>query len=218
MPAWICGPTRRVPLCGLAGEVEGGRGACRVKLSEAAHGLAGGQRLYGHAPLLQLLDHFGIGPHAAVGASAHDQMRRKLVQDLDQVVEHQRMAIFAPPIPYHPVGQDDEVLGLLAPVDDNPPELIPVDPRHPTAPQRVGRLVAPGRSAGLASWNERTARLLLETAPDCHRSGRRDRRAGAAVGAGPIACSTPTWWPPASRTVVDAVSSYALARLYILTG
>src|SRR5829696_4852724 len=60
--------------------------------------------------------------------------------------------------------------------------------------------------------DERTARLLLETAPDCHRSGRRDRRAGAAVGAGPIACSPPTWWPPAGRTVVDAVSSYALAR------
>jgi hypothetical protein len=123
--------------------VEGGRGACRVKLSEPAHGLAGGQRLYGHAPLLQLLDRVGIGPHAAVGAGAHDQMRRKLVQDLNQVVEHQRVTVSAPLVPNHPVGEDDEVLGLLAPVDNDPPELILVDPRHLIAPNGCGRLAAP---------------------------------------------------------------------------
>ena len=68
--------------------MEGGRGAWRVKRSEPAHGLAGRQRLYGHAALPELLERGGIGPHAAVGAGAHDQMRRKLVQGLDRVVEH----------------------------------------------------------------------------------------------------------------------------------
>jgi len=33
---------RRLQLRGLAGEVEGGRGACWVELTEAAYGLAGG--------------------------------------------------------------------------------------------------------------------------------------------------------------------------------
>jgi hypothetical protein len=37
-------------------------------------------------------------------------MRRKLVQDLGQVGEHQRVAILAPPVPHHPAGQDDESL------------------------------------------------------------------------------------------------------------
>jgi hypothetical protein len=60
--------------------MEGGRGACRVKRSEPAHDLAGRQRLHGHAALPELLERGGIGPHAAVGAGAHDQMRRKLIQ------------------------------------------------------------------------------------------------------------------------------------------
>jgi hypothetical protein len=123
--------------------VEGGRGACRVKLTEVAYGLAGGQRLHSHPALLELPDRVGIGPHAAVGASAHDQVRRKLVQDLNQVVEQQHVAVLAPPVPHHPAGQDDEVLGLLASVDDDPPELVVVYARHSTAPKRFGRLAAP---------------------------------------------------------------------------
>jgi hypothetical protein len=41
------------------------------------------------------------------------------------------------------VGQDDEVLGLLASVDNDPPELVVVDPRHSTTAQGSGRLPAP---------------------------------------------------------------------------
>jgi hypothetical protein len=105
--------------------MEGGRGACRVKRSEPAHGLAGRQRLHGHAALPELLERGGIGPHVAVGAGAHDLMRRKLIQDLDRVVEHQRVAVSASPVPHHPVGQD-EVLALLACVDDDLSELVVV--------------------------------------------------------------------------------------------
>jgi hypothetical protein len=95
--------------------------ACRVELSEAAHGLAGGQRLQSHAALLELPDRVRIGPHAAVGAGPNDQARGMLVQDLGQVVQDERVAVLAPPVPHHPVGQDDEVLGLLASVDDDSP-------------------------------------------------------------------------------------------------
>jgi hypothetical protein len=49
---------------------------------------------------------------------------RELVQDVDQVVQDQPVAVPAPPVPYHPAGQDDEVLGLLASVDDDPPEVV----------------------------------------------------------------------------------------------
>jgi hypothetical protein len=69
-------------------------------------------------------------------------VRRKLAQDLGKVVEDERMAVPAPPAPHHPVGQDDQVPGLLASVDDDPPELVVVDPRHPTAPKCLGRLAA----------------------------------------------------------------------------
>ena len=134
---------RRLQLRGLAGEVEGGRGACRVELTEPAYGLAGGQRLHSHPALLELPDRAGIGPHAAVGPRADDQVGRELVQDLDQVVEDEPVAVLAPPVPHHPVGQDDEVSGLLASVDDDPPELVVVDPRHPTAPKRSGCPAAP---------------------------------------------------------------------------
>ena len=140
--------------------MESGRGACRVKLSKPAHGLVGGQRLYGHASLLQVLDHLGIGPHAAVGAGAHNQVRRKLVQDLNQVVEHQRVAIFAPLVPYHPVGQDDEVLGLLAPIDDNPPELILVDPRHLMLTAHPLRPIATGLTATIRRLDSNTLHLV----------------------------------------------------------
>ena len=90
---------RRLQLRGLAGEVEGGRGACRVKLTEATYGLGGRQRLHSHPALLELPDRVGIGPHAAVGTRADDQVGREVVQDLDQVVEHQRVAVLAPPVP-----------------------------------------------------------------------------------------------------------------------
>jgi hypothetical protein len=115
--------------------VEGGRGACRIQFTQAAHGLAGGQRLHGHPALLELLDRVGIGPHAAVGARAHDQVGGELVQDFAEVVEDECVAVLAPPVPHDPVRQDDEVLGLHAPVDDDPPELVVVDPRHPTTPE-----------------------------------------------------------------------------------
>jgi hypothetical protein len=122
--------------------VEGGCGACRVELTEAVHGLAGGQRLHGHAALLELLDDVGIGPHAAVSAGAHDQVGRQFLQDLNQVVQDEGVAVLAPPVPQHPAGQDDKVVGLLASVNDDPPELVVVDPRHPATPQRFGRLAA----------------------------------------------------------------------------
>jgi hypothetical protein len=54
--------------------VEGGRSARRAALTEAAHGLAGGQRLHGHAAFLVLVDRVGIGPQAAVGAGPDDEI------------------------------------------------------------------------------------------------------------------------------------------------
>ena len=54
---------------------------------------------------------------------------------VNEVVEHQRVAVPAPPVPHHLVRQDDEVLGLLTPVDDDPPELVMVDARHPPLPR-----------------------------------------------------------------------------------
>jgi hypothetical protein len=41
------------------------------------------------------------------------------VQDLGKVIEGKRVAVLAPPVPHHPVGQHDEVVGLLASVDDD---------------------------------------------------------------------------------------------------
>jgi hypothetical protein len=85
--------------------VEGGCGVRRIQFTEAAHGLAGGQRLHGHAALLELLDRVGIGPHPAVGAGADDQVGRKFIQDLGKVVEDERVAVVSPPVPHHPVGR-----------------------------------------------------------------------------------------------------------------
>lgn len=41
--------------------------------------------------LLELLDRVGIGPQAAVGAGAHHQMARELVQHIGQVLEDERL-------------------------------------------------------------------------------------------------------------------------------
>jgi hypothetical protein len=83
---------------------------------------------------VQGLQWFVTGPH--------DQVRRKLLQDLGEVVQDERVAVPAPPVPQYPVGQDDQVLGLLASVDHDPAELVVVDARHPTAPKWLGRLAA----------------------------------------------------------------------------
>ena len=122
--------------------MEGSCGVRRIQFTEAAHGLAGGQRLHGPAAVLELLERVGIGPHAAVGAGADDQVGRKFAEDLGKVVEDERVAVPAPPVPHHPAGQDDQVPGLLASINDDPPELVVVDPRHPTAPKWSGRLAA----------------------------------------------------------------------------
>ena len=57
----------------------------------------------------KLLDRVGIGLHPAGGTGPHDQVSGKLVQDLAEVVDHQHVPLLPPPVPHHPVGQDDEV-------------------------------------------------------------------------------------------------------------
>jgi hypothetical protein len=89
--------------------MKGGGDVCQVQLGEAAHCLVGGQRLHGHTALLELSDRVGIGPHAAVGAGARRPGARELVQDLGKVVKDERVAVLAPPVPHHPVGQRNEV-------------------------------------------------------------------------------------------------------------
>ena len=82
--------------------MKGGRRACRVELTEAAHGLAGGQRLHSHAELWNV-GPVEIGPLAPVP----HEVGRELVQDLDKVID----------------PQDDQIVGLLASVDDDAPNL-----------------------------------------------------------------------------------------------
>jgi len=52
-----------------------------------------------------LLDHFGIGPHPAVGTGPHDQVEGKLVQDLAEVVDHEGVPLLPPPVPPHRSGR-----------------------------------------------------------------------------------------------------------------
>jgi hypothetical protein len=54
----------------------------------------------------------------------------KLLEDVLEIVEDQRVAVLPPPVPHDPVRQADQVMGLLLSVDHDPPELVGVDEGH----------------------------------------------------------------------------------------
>jgi hypothetical protein len=56
----------------------------------------------------------------------------KLVQHVPEVVQDQSMTVPTPPVRDHPVREDDQVAGLLIPVNHDPAEAVLIDLRHGT--------------------------------------------------------------------------------------
>jgi len=119
--------------------VERGGRVIGVEPEVALHGVGCRERLDVDAARAEPLERFRVGPEAAVRARADDQPLRQLVEDVGEVVEHEAVPVPAPPVADDPAGQDDDVAGLLAPVDDDAAEALPLDPRHRSQPALASR-------------------------------------------------------------------------------
>src|SRR5438093_9927224 len=113
-----------------AGEVQCGRPAARVELAVATDGLVRRQGFDLEAPLPQLLDCLRFGTHLPVGAHAHDQPLRQLLDDVAEIGKDQSVPISPPPVGEHTLGEHDHVARLLLTVDDDVTESVSLDPRH----------------------------------------------------------------------------------------
>ena len=106
------------------------RCAGRVELREQPNSLARGDRVDLDAALPERLERSRIGLQAPVGACADHQSLGKLSEDVLEILEDEGVAVTTPPAANDPVGQDDQVSPMLLAVDEHPPELVSLDPRH----------------------------------------------------------------------------------------
>src|SRR5215211_7284229 len=113
-----------------AGEMECGGRAARVELAVATDGLVRRQGLDLDAPLPQLLECLRVGTHLPVGARAHDQALRQLLDHILEIGKHESVPISPPPVGEHTLGEHDHVARLLLTVDDEVTESVSLDPRH----------------------------------------------------------------------------------------
>ncbi len=110
--------------------MECGRRAARVELAVATDSLVRRQGLDLDAPPPQLLDCLRVGTHLPVGARAHDQPLRQLLDHVAEIGKHQSVPIRPPPVGEHTLGEHDHVARLLLAVNDEVTELVSLDPRH----------------------------------------------------------------------------------------
>ena len=113
------------------------RGPALVELSVTAHSRIGGQALDRHAAPLERREHRGIWAQSPVRAHADDQPFGKRVQHLLEILQGKRVSLAPPPVAEDPIGQHDQVTGVLCPVDRQPAKGVVAEPRH-------GSRVAPG--------------------------------------------------------------------------
>src|SRR5439155_6616505 len=151
-----------------AGEVQCGRRAARVELAVATDSLVRRQGLDLDAPLPELLERLRVGTHLPVGAHAHDQPLRQLLEDVAEIGEHESVPIRPPPVEEHTLGEHDHVTRLLLTVDDQVTEAVSLDPRHrltsrsslPSSPCRACKMETLTR---IASARVRAVGLLCES-------------------------------------------------------
>src|SRR5215218_9144462 len=111
-----------------------GRGrAPLVRVSVAAHGVGSEQHLDVDPATLQLLDHGARRPQPAVRAGAEDELLGKLVLDIAEVLDRERVALVPPPVREDAIGQHDQVARLLLTIDDDPPEAVVLQTGHAEA-------------------------------------------------------------------------------------
>src|SRR5215210_3971738 len=113
-----------------AGEMECGRRAARVELAVATDSLVRRQGLDLDAPLPQLLDCLRVRTHPPVGAHAHDQALRQLLDDVAEIGKDEPVPIRPPPVGEHTVGEHDHVARLLLTVDDEVTESVSLESWH----------------------------------------------------------------------------------------
>jgi hypothetical protein len=74
-------------------------------------------------------DRFARAQLAGV-AAAEDEPLGQFVEDLVEVLDRERVAVAPPPLADDAIGEDDDVTGVLDPVDQHPTRSVSLDPRH----------------------------------------------------------------------------------------
>ena len=104
--------------------MQGRRGPRWIELAESNNGALGRQAFDLNAALAQTVQRRGVRTHLSRCPRADDQPLGKLVQHVLEILEHERMAVPAPPVGDDAMGEHDHIAGHLAPLDDDVPEPV----------------------------------------------------------------------------------------------
>jgi hypothetical protein len=88
-----------------------------VKPAVTTHRVLGRKHLDLDSALSEGFDCLRVRDHAPVGAGTDDQTLGQIGENFIQVLEHQAVAIPAPPIPDNPSREDDDIVSVLLAVD-----------------------------------------------------------------------------------------------------
>jgi hypothetical protein len=123
---WAVPPCRYGPRPPLAGQVQGGDDGAPLLVDGviAGHRLLRVQHVDLHAPLVQKVQGLLRHLHRLFGPRAYDEDVGLGLEHLAKVLGPEEMPLLPPPGGVHPVGIDDDVRGVGAPLDAYAPEGI----------------------------------------------------------------------------------------------
>jgi hypothetical protein len=103
------------------------RRSARIELAVPANRVRRRQGLNLDAVAFKLPDRIGIGAHAPVRAGTYEQMFRKILTDVIEIVEHESVSVCAPPVCDDTIGQHDQVPRLFFAVHNEAAEAIALE-------------------------------------------------------------------------------------------
>ena len=113
-----------------AGEVQCDGSPGGVQLAEPDHGAIRWEALDLDPALAQTLQRGGVGAHLRRRPHPHDQPLGELIENVLEILEHQRVPVATPPVPYDPAGHHDQVARLRLSFHHEATEPVVLDPRH----------------------------------------------------------------------------------------
>src|SRR5918995_5906569 len=113
-----------------AGEVQCDGSPGGVQLAEPDHGAIRWEALHLDPTLAQTLQRGGVGAHLRRRPHPHDQPLGELIKNVLEILEHQRVPVATPPVPYDPARHHDQVARLRLSFHHDATEPVVLDLRH----------------------------------------------------------------------------------------
>jgi hypothetical protein len=109
-------------------QCDGGPGG--VQLAEPDHGAICWEALHLDPALAQTLQRGRVGAHLRRRSHPNDQPLGELIKNVLEILEHQRVPVATPPVPYDPARHHDQVARLRLSFHHDATEPVVLDLRH----------------------------------------------------------------------------------------